>query len=211
MTYNRPAGPEQAPRGFVSYVPEDRLMVQRLLRDLNPIAERGLATEFWSDLNLSPGDDWASAVDWEIARSDVFLMCISSDYMASQYRYEWERPRIWRRVESVGGLIIPVILRTCAWWGVVDDFPAVPTKRGRIKPITEWQPIDDGYARAAWQIQVELQEYQGLPTPPDGPDDVLPSGKLPPLANYVYDGPHVLSEEAIERAINAVLGRRPTQ
>ena len=59
-----------------------------------------------------PSEDWARTVDARLADSDVFLLLISPDFIASAYCRETKMPRAVQCYEAV---LVPIILRDCPW------------------------------------------------------------------------------------------------
>ncbi len=60
------------------------------------------------------------------------------------------------------GLILPVVLRKCAWSLAFGALQAVPTDRGRLKPILDWHRRNDGYDRAREQIDKAIGDHYGV-------------------------------------------------
>ncbi len=191
--------------GFVSYAHEDRHMVNRLRTHLTQTTREGLVDAFRSDESLAAGDVWSEHLANQIAGADLFLICLSAAYIASEFRDRFETPRIRHREDEVNALIIPVVLRDCAWWGFADNLQVVPTVRGHIRPISAWKPAESGYAQAAAQIHAAIKVHMGLVPRPVAPPHI--PVKTPKLS---YDGPHRLSDEAIDRAVRGVFGRYTT-
>ena len=68
------------------------------------------------------------------------------------------------------GLILPVVLRRCAWQMLHGVLQAVPTDKGRLKPIIDWyrrtDGCDRGYDRAREQIDEAISHHYGVPLAP---------------------------------------------
>jgi len=73
----------ERPEVFLSYSRKDRKWVDRLLKTLKPLLrERNIS--FWSDTRISPGEDWHEAIKSSLDRSQVVILLISADYLASK-------------------------------------------------------------------------------------------------------------------------------
>lgn len=203
LSERAPTTDRPALRGFISYARGDLRMVQKLRAHLKGMALEGLVEAFWYDPSIVAGSNWSDGIKERIANSDIFLLCLSSTYIASEFCYRVEIPAIRRRCEEAGGLIVPVVLRPCSWWGYLENLQAVPTQQYRLRPITTWKPVDTGYATAAAQIRDSVKVHLGLLAPVEVPPPQTPA----PWPELSYDGPHRLSEEAIDRAVRSVLGR----
>jgi hypothetical protein len=194
-------------RGYISYSHADLKYVSRLKSHLRIMQTTGDRIDFWADAEITAGDEWYDAVSGAIATADVFIACMSSDYLASEFRYREEWPRITERVRA-GALLVPVILRQCAWFGFVDTLQPVPTDKGRLRPILDWRPQEDGYHRAAVQIAEAIHQHfvspGGRSATPRVPVEVAPAHMVPfaPAEN------ERLSLSDIDQAVKAVIGRR---
>jgi hypothetical protein len=194
--------------GFVSYSYEDRDAVQQLLQHLKPVASFELGISLWSDSAVTAGSRWAEEIATAIERADVFILCMSAAYLASEYVYYQELPAIRERGETSCALILPVILKPCSWWGFVGDRQVAPTKHGRVVPISEWRPQYNGYHAAADQIGEAMRQYFGLAkAKPEMPptEHFRPSA---PLESSAPSGPHRVSPDDIDRAVGKVISLR---
>jgi hypothetical protein len=54
-------------------------------------------------------------------------------------------------------------LERCFWSLVCGELQGVPTDRGRLKPISDWQPRANGFDGARQQIADAIQGYYGVP------------------------------------------------
>ena len=192
-------------RGFVSYATADREMVDRLLTMLRP-TERALRLDFWRDTGIAAGSVWNAKIMDAIAAADVFIICMSPAFLASQYCYEVELPAIHGRAADAGAVIVPVLLAPCAWWGSVGDWQVVPNQEGKAIPISDWRSKEKGLVAAATQIERAIEVHLGLATA----TPALPGAH--PVAPNLDDlddwGPGKLSKAAILQAVEAVVAQR---
>ena len=198
----------RSPRGFVSYSRADREPVQRLLRHLSPVAQHEFGVSFWSDSSITAGSLWDHEIANAIAQADIFILCMTADYLASEYLYYREFPAIRKRLDASNGLILPVILKDCAWWGFVGDFQVAPVKNGRIVPISNWHPQENGFHAAAVQITDAIRTHIGLTVTKN---EMSPTGimrRTPRLVPVTPSGPHRVSPDDIDRAVRTVIARR---
>jgi hypothetical protein len=105
--------------------------------------------------------------------------------------------------------VFPVILRPCAWWGYVGDLQVAPTRDGKIVPVSEWKPPDQGLQEAVRDIRLAISA-QAAPSeefawPPE-PTDLQPNRQAAGV--HLSVGAHHLSDEDIDRAVKAALARR---
>jgi len=197
---------ERALRVFFSYSDQDRLFAQEfslLLED----RLRDLTIDFWGDRAINPGSQWAREIEEQIAQANVFILLMSSAFLDSEFLYYHEFPAIERHCRDANALLLPVILRPCEWWGFVGDYQACPVKNGRVRPIMEWRVPSEGFHRAA--VQVKDAVFHHFSRSADKkrfmPARVTSS---PPSYSLLPSGPHRLSFEDIDRAVDAVIARR---
>src|SRR5437879_3734060 len=95
-------------RIFLSYAHEDRPLVEQFEMHLAPLRRLG-ALSTWSDHEILPGVDWEREISREIARSDIVLLFLSADYLASIVS-EREIAEAMRAAETKGTRLLPIIL-----------------------------------------------------------------------------------------------------
>jgi hypothetical protein len=148
--------------GFISYAHDDVDMFQRFRAHLRA-TERRFGIEFWADPSIAAGHHWSDEIIRHIAAADVFILLVSAEFIASNYIYTMEKPAIEARCTAVKGLILPVVLRRCAWSLAAGALQAVPTDGGRLKPILDWHRRNDGYDCAREQIEQAISHHYGVP------------------------------------------------
>ncbi|MEZ4621169.1 MAG: toll/interleukin-1 receptor domain-containing protein [Caldilineaceae bacterium] len=114
---------------FFSYSRKDRKWVDRLLEILKPLLkERNVS--FWSDTKISPGDKWQEAIKNSIDRSQVVILLISPDYLASKLVDE-ELSLILKRAREGKLHILPVVVS-----------PALLSSSNLSKSLHEYQFVN---------------------------------------------------------------------
>jgi len=195
-------------RGYISYSHADRAAVHRLTTHLSVLSLGGRGVGSWTDAEITAGRSWYDAVVDCIAAADVFITCVSPSYLASEFRYNVEWPSIMARVRASGAVLVPVILRPCSWFGFVDLVQAVPTDKGRVRPVSEWRPRDAGYSRAAGQI---LDAIQHGFTPDGHARDPLPAVveiAAVHMVPFAPAGTDKLTSDDMDEAVRAIISRR---
>lgn len=202
-----PADPPSARlSAFLSYSFADEKYVRRLMVHLAPL-ERELGITLRTGVSGLAGSSWSEGQGAEIAEADIFFLCLSPDYLASQFIYYTELPAIRQRAEEAGALVIPVILKRCSWWGFVDDRRVVPVATtGRVVPIADWRRLEDGFDASATQIRDAVLAHLGRQPTTAAPVQTRPARQRP--IQDPPSGPHTVSPTDIDRAVRAVLSRR---
>jgi hypothetical protein len=147
--------------GFISYSHDDFDMFEEFLVHAKSI-ERSLGVTFWSDPRISPGYYWNATIENAINIADVFILLTSPDFIASDYIYDKEIPAIKARHKKAGALVLPLVLKRCAWQMVADSLQAVPTHNGRLRPVSDWRRHSDGFDHARIQIGEVVEKHFGL-------------------------------------------------
>lgn len=150
--------------GFISYSHEDHRLFGEFAKHLKAIhIECGV--DFWADNRIIAGYDWTATIADRIKSADVCLLLVSPDFIASDYIYGKEIPAIKAR-RAAGALVIPVVLKRCAWQMLAGVLQAVPTIDGRVRPILNWVRHSDGFDHARDQIATAVKSHFSLSPPP---------------------------------------------
>ena len=81
---------------FCSYAPEDESSFQQLQKHcVCSLARSDIV--LWHHRRISPGIDWAQAIDGQVNRASVILLLISADFLNSDYCYGVEMKRALER------------------------------------------------------------------------------------------------------------------
>jgi len=127
---------------FVSYSREDAGWMRRFVKMLEP-ERRRLGLEVWCDTAIATGRQWRADIEAAIARADVALLLVSSDFVASSFIVEQELPAlVARRVPLVCAL-----LRKCRY-AALDDLERVQWAHDPVRdgPIAMASDVDGAIA-----------------------------------------------------------------
>ncbi|HJP92701.1 MAG TPA: toll/interleukin-1 receptor domain-containing protein [Pyrinomonadaceae bacterium] len=98
---------------FISYSHEDDAWRRRLSQHVAILFREGLI-DLWSDRQIGVGNDWEKEIEAALTTARVALLLISPAYLASEYIWKNEIPRIIAHSKD-GMRIVPLIVRPCAW------------------------------------------------------------------------------------------------
>ena len=93
--------------------------------------------------------------------SDIILLLVSFDFLATEYVTDIEIPMACEKHEQGTAAVIPIILRTCTW---ADDFPevskllALPDK---ATPLCDWESEDKAWVAVIEGIRKVVRGRQG--------------------------------------------------
>lgn len=139
---------------FFSYSHKDEALRDQLETHLVQLQHQGLI-DSWHDRRILPGDQFAQAIDGALEASDIILLLVSADFLASKYCYSIEMVKAMERHEAGYARVIPVILRDCDWhtapFGKLTALPA----DGR--PIRSWPDIDQAFAAVAREVRKAVE------------------------------------------------------
>lgn len=176
---------------FISYAHADEPLKNELLAHLAPLKLERLIG-IWHDREMVPGVKFEDTIQRELASSDLVLLLISSDFLASDYCAEKELMRALELNTGGRSRAVPIIVRTCQWrrvplqsGGLLGDVLALPQD---AKPVTAFPDRDVAWDQVASGVRARLTETGGASTakgttsPPDqsapliGKEDLLASG-----------------------------------
>lgn len=99
-----------APVVYISYSRKDRVWRDKVVRSLSPFETNG-TIRLWDDQSISPGQKWEVETKSALESADLALLLISDDFLSSNFITKQEVPYFVER----GILLIPVLLKPCAW------------------------------------------------------------------------------------------------
>ncbi len=161
---------------FCSYAHEDETWLRKLETHLSLLKRQGLIS-FWHDRLITPGTDWAKAIDTQLETASVILLFISADFLASQYCYGIEMKRALERQEAGEALVIPILVRSVDWQ--TEPFARLQFLPTDAKPLATWSDTDTALADVAAGIRRAVEELPQLAAS-------APRAALPPVWNVPY-------------------------
>jgi len=112
---------------FFSYAREDKDLRDTLAKQLSGLQRQGIITS-WYDGEISPGVDWQALIEKYLQHSDIILLLVSPDFVASDYCYSVVMKRAISRHENGEARIIPILLRP-------TDFKDLPFAKLQYLPV----------------------------------------------------------------------------
>lgn len=127
-----------------SYAHADEALRNELEKHLSPLKRMGRIST-WHDRRIVPGDEFEGQIDHYFSTADIILLLVSSDFIASDYCYQIEMSNALQRHKCGEAVVIPVILRPCAWHQLPFGKLLAATVDG--KPIVQFPSYDDGFVQ----------------------------------------------------------------
>ena len=143
---------------FYSYSHKDEELRERLETHLKLLKRLGVIQD-WHDRRISAGTEWAGQIDHYLESSQIILLLISADFLASDYCWDIEMKRALERHEAREARVIPIILRPVDLKGApFYHLEALPKD---AKPVTQWPDRDAAFANIAEGIRKVAEELAG--------------------------------------------------
>src|SRR4051794_4914264 len=95
---------------FISYSHCDSTWLERLQVHLKPLEKEGFF-DIWDDTRISTGQNWSVEIKKAIESSQVAVLLISADFLASDYIISEELPCLLAAAQTQGLIVMPVILK----------------------------------------------------------------------------------------------------
>jgi hypothetical protein len=149
---------------FYSYAHRDKKLRDELARHLSGLQRQGIITG-WHDGEIKARSEWDMQIKKHLTLSDIILLLISPDFIASDYCYGLEMTQALERHKRGEAYIIPILLRSTAIQGL--PFAFLQFLPGDGKPIAGRRNKDDAFSKIAEALRNVIEEISGkLPLEP---------------------------------------------
>jgi tetratricopeptide (TPR) repeat protein len=172
------ASQNQPLQAFIVYAHEDKRLRAQLEKHMSVLRNKGVIS-VWYDGKIVPGQEWDKAITENLKASRVFLLLVSSDFLASDYINHKEMDHALKMHDAGLAVVIPIILRSCDWRETrLKDLQALPSLG---KPVIEWPKRDKAWTDVVQGIRRAVDDLRAkLPTgggssPESSPSPVSPS------------------------------------
>ena len=156
-----PQSPRSQPDRSASFTPtltRTKPSVTNWRRPWPSVKRQGLISG-WHDRKIGAGDEWKGAIDKNLEEAQVFLLLVSSSFLASDYCWDVETKRAVERHDRGEAKVIPLVLRPCEWHGApFGKLQALP-KDG--KAVTSWTNKDEAWTDVALGIRRAIETMKG--------------------------------------------------
>ncbi|MEH2290483.1 toll/interleukin-1 receptor domain-containing protein [Nostoc sp.] len=147
--------PDQAIEVFYSYAHEDEKLREKLEKHLALLRREGVITE-WHDRKIGAGKEWHNEIDIHLNSSQIILLLVSANFIASDYCWDVEVKRAMERHETKEARVIPIIIDSVDWesapFGKLQSLP----KSG--KPVKKWGNRSDAFSSIAEGIRLVAKD-----------------------------------------------------
>ncbi len=138
---------------FIAYTPTDRSYLEELQVHLSVLERLGLVDKIWYDGMVEVGRDWESTILDALHQSDIILLLVSADFIASDFCYHQEMQQAIRLHEEGKVHTIPIIVRPCLWERAPFSKLNVLPKGGQPLSSSEWPHEDVPYVQITKAVE----------------------------------------------------------
>src|ERR1700754_402733 len=141
---------------FISYAHKDALLKQQLDVQLVNL-KRTLPLDIWSDNMIAGGQDWNEEIFSKLRGSQIILLLVSPDFIASEFSYEKEMKEALIMHDHKQALVVPVMLRVVKEEG--HPFTKIQTLPSSPRFISEWPDRDAAFTNVIAGLEVSIQQF----------------------------------------------------
>lgn len=135
---------------FFSYSHKDEELRNELETHLTLLKRQGVISS-WHDRRISAGSDFTQTISSELESSQIILLLVSANFLASDYCYEKEMTRALDKHKDGSAVVIPVILHPCDWQSApFGHLRATPTDG---KPVSMFANQHEAFTIVAKDIR----------------------------------------------------------
>lgn len=134
----------------------DKIFFSALEKHLSILKLQHGNAEWYDSAIHSPGSNWREGIETYICKSDIIVLLISADFLASEHCREVEMKRAFERLEAGAARVISVILRPTDWSGLPIDKAALLPPDG--KPVSSWPDRDSALVEVVKGIRKVVEE-----------------------------------------------------
>jgi hypothetical protein len=154
-----------------SYSHKDEDLRNELEKHLSILKRNGII-DAWHDRRIEAGSDFSASISEHLKKANIILLLVSADFLSSDYCYDLEMKEALRMHAQNQAVVIPVILRPCAWQrSPFAKLLALP-KDG--KAVTKFPTLDDGFLEVTNGITAVLDRLSLKSEPKSISNDAKP-------------------------------------
>lgn len=133
---------------FISYSHKDEAFINEFRIHITQLRDNGYISD-WYDRKILGGDKFQDTIDYNLDKSDIICLFISSDFLASRACMN-ELQRAIDLMDEKKVRVVPIILRNCAWRdnSVISSLMALPNDGKEISSFTDkdsaWMNVYEG-------------------------------------------------------------------
>lgn len=148
---------------FFSYSHKDEELRNELETHLTLLKRQGVISS-WHDRRITAGTNIDQSISNELESSEIILLLVSANFLASDYCYEKEMKRALEKHENGTAVVIPVILHPTDWHPApFGHLRATPTDG---KPISMYANQHEAFSIVAKDVRSAVGALKLSENPP---------------------------------------------
>ncbi len=152
--------PQRPLKVFFSYSHKDTDIMNRLSVHMAPL-RRLEKIEVWTDKAIQAGEEWDVEIENNLRDSNIILLLVSADFVASSYIWEKEIPMALQLEKEAGAKVVPIYLRPFDFSGLnFSKNQMIPKDSGQtLRAISQWENMDEAYMEVARKIREVIESF----------------------------------------------------
>jgi hypothetical protein len=142
---------------FLSYAHHNQRQRKKLKLYLSQLESDGLI-RLWDDRELRVGQFVDESIQTKMDESEVFVLLVSQEFLASDYCSSIEMTRALERHRAGTALVFPIIVAPCDWEHTLLAKLVVAPTDG--KAIARWKPQSAGWADVARLLREAIARFR---------------------------------------------------
>ena len=145
------------PKVFVSYSHKDSGYLDRIIVHLKPLVKED-SIDLWVDAKVRAGDKWQEEIEEALKSSNVAILLISADFLASDFIVDNELPPILSKAEVKGTRILPVVVSPCRFHrdNRLSQFQAVNSPSNPLSFMSHGE-LEEVFDRISYDVENALR------------------------------------------------------
>ncbi len=141
---------------FISYAHTDENFKDGLNKALHAL-KRNKKISIWEDRQLIAGQSWESELFNKLEESELVLMILSNDYIASEFCYTKEFKKVLDSHNKKTKICIPIIAKYCSWKDL--EFGSIQALPKDGKPINTYANEDLAWHEIVEAIKLSIEYF----------------------------------------------------
>nr|WP_321407876.1 leucine-rich repeat domain-containing protein [uncultured Carboxylicivirga sp.] len=124
---------------FISYSHADSKWLNKVQKHLKVLRLEKDSIEVWDDTQIKSGDKWEEKIKKALNDSNIAILLISTDFLASDFITDNELPPLLKAAEEKGTKILPLIVKPCRFTynKEISQFQAVNDPQKALSKCSE--------------------------------------------------------------------------
>ena len=149
---------------FISYHnnEEDTSFKNDLYKILKPLQLKS-SISLWNQDEIKAGQHLHNEIIEQISKANILILLVSSDYLACDFIYKYELPKIKERLEANDIKVIPILVRSTDLneFSIFNEQQFFPKdEKDIVKPIKTWQDRDEAWTKIKKKVSKELSTFK---------------------------------------------------